>query len=86
MSSKPSGIASIPTSINELPDEILLEILSHCGPEDILLIIPDVCRRWKAVTKELILWKKLSYECDRSSDFSRVAHVSCTSLLVFKVK
>ena len=78
MCSEPFGMASIPTSINDLPDEILLEILSHCGPEDILFIVAKVCERWNALTKEVILWKNLSYICDNSSDFSRVAQVSCT--------
>ena len=80
---EPSAMASIPTSINDLPDEILLEILSYFGLEDLCLNIAKVCERWKFLAKYMILWKKLSYSCDLSSDVSHIEKVSCTALLGF---
>jgi hypothetical protein len=67
--------------LNDLPDEILLKILSHFGPEDLCLIIAKVCEKWNVLAKDIILWKKL---CDYSSDISRIAEVRCTTLLGFR--
>jgi hypothetical protein len=77
-------MASEPMLLNDLPDEILLEILSHFGLEDLCLIIAKVCEKWNVVAKDIILWKKLSYSCDHSSDISRIAKVRCTTLLGFR--
>jgi len=76
-------MASEQTSLNDLPDEILLNILSHFGPEDLCFIIAKVCERWNILAKDKILWKTLSYSCDPSSDISRTAEVRCTALLGF---
>jgi hypothetical protein len=81
--SEPVVMASEPSSLNELPDEILLKILSHFGPEDLCLNIGKVCKRWNVLAKDVVLWKTLSYSCDSSSDISRIAQVRCTALLGF---
>jgi hypothetical protein len=82
--SEPSVITSEPRSLNDFPDELLLKILSHFGPEDLCHIIAKVCGRWNALAKDVLLWKTLSYKCDRSSDISRVGEVRCTTLLGFR--
>jgi hypothetical protein len=74
--SKPSVIACQPMSLNDLPDEILLKILSHFGPEDLCLIIAKVCERWNALANDVVLWKTLCYICDSSNDISRIAQVN----------
>ena len=79
-----SLIASEMRSLNDLPNEILLKILSHFGPEDLSLIIAKVCERWNDLAKDVILWKKRSYKCDRYSNISRVAEVRCRTLLGFR--
>ena len=76
-------MASAPTSLNDLQDEILLIILSYFGPEDLCCIIAKVCERWNILAKDKILWKTLSYSCDDSSDINRIAEVRCTALLGF---
>ena len=78
-------MASEPTSLNDLPDELLLKILSYFGPEDLCFIIAKVCERWNILAKDKILWKALSYSCDDdyNSDISRNAEVRCTALLGF---
>jgi hypothetical protein len=63
-------------SLNDFPDEILLKILSHFGPEDLCLVIAKVCERWNALARDVTLWKSLSYYCDCSSEFSEVVQVS----------
>jgi hypothetical protein len=68
-------------SINEFPDEVLLEILSYLGPEVLGLIIPEVCKRWSALARDVTLWKKLSYSCGGTDHFSRVEQVRCAALL-----
>ena len=81
---KTSVIACEPRSLNDLPDEILLKILSYLGPEDICLIIAKVCKKWNVLARDKIVWKTLCYSCDHSSDISRIAEVSCTALLGFR--
>jgi hypothetical protein len=75
-------MASKPTSINDLPEEILLKILSYIGPEDLCVNIAKVCEKWNVLSKDVVLWKTFSYKCDSSSDISRIAEVRCTTLLV----
>ena len=77
--SEPSVIAR---SLSDFPNEILLHILSHFGPEGLLLIITKVCERWNSLAKDAMLWKTLSYNCERSG-FSRVAQVRCPTVLGF---
>ena len=84
MCSETSVMASKPTSISDLPDEILLQILSYVGPEDVYLNIAKVCEKWNVLAKDMVLWKTLQYNCDPSSDIRRIAEVRCTILLEFK--
>ena len=77
-------MASEPTSLNDLPEEILLKILSHFGPEDLCLIIAKVCERWNVLAKDKVLCKKLSYSCDRSYHISHIKKVRCPTLLGFR--
>ena len=84
MFSEPSVMASELRSLNDLSDEILLKILSHFGPEDLCLIIAKVCEKWNVLAKDVVLWKNLSYYCDRSSDISHIKEVSCTKLFCFR--
>jgi hypothetical protein len=81
---EPSVMAGELRSLNDLPDEILLNILSHFGPEDLCFIIAKVCERWNALSKDVTLWNTLSYSCDRTSDISRVVQVRCAALLGFR--
>jgi hypothetical protein len=82
--SEPSVIVCEPKSLNDLPDEILLKILSHFGPEDLRFTIAEVCERWNILTKDVVLWKALSYSCDDSSDISHIKKVRYTALLGFR--
>ena len=81
MFSKLSIMASETISLSDLPDEILQKILSHVGPEDLILNISKVCKRWNVLAQDKILWKTLSYDCDIFSDISRIKKVRCTALL-----
>ena len=76
--SEPSVMASEPRSLNDLPNEILLIILSHFEPEELCLIIAEVCERWNDLVKDMVPWKKLSYHCNHSSDISRIKEVRFT--------
>jgi hypothetical protein len=82
--SEPSVKASELRSLNDLTNEILLKILSHFGPDGLCLIISKVCEKWNSLAKDVVLWKTLSYDCDRSSNTSRIAEVRCTKLFGFR--
>ena len=84
MCSETSTMASEPL-LSDLPDEIQLKILSYCGPEDLCLNIAEVCKKWNVLAKDVSLWKKLSYECDSSSDISRITEVRCTTFSRFDI-
>jgi hypothetical protein len=84
VSSEPPIMASEPTLINDLPEEIPMKILSHFGIEDLYSIIAKLCVKWNVLTKDMILWKKLYYICDDDDDdINRIAEVRCTALLRF---
>ena len=84
--SESSVMASEPMALNDLPEEILLKIFSYFGPEDVCFIIAKVCERWNILAKDVVLWRTLYYECDSSTDISRIAEVRCTALLGFSNK
>ena len=84
MCSEPPVMACGPRSLNDLPDEILLKILSHLGPEDLCRVIAKVSERWNVLAKDIVLWKSLSYKCDWSFNISRIKKVRCTALLGFR--
>jgi hypothetical protein len=73
-----------PRSINDLPEEVLLKIFSHFGPEDLCFVIPEVFERWNALSKDVSLWKTLSYHCGNADDISRLEQVRCAALLGFR--
>jgi hypothetical protein len=81
---EPSMMATEPRSINDLPDEMVLNIISYCEPEDVYCNIAKVSKKWNVLAKDVILWKTLSYECDFFSDFSRISEVRCSTLLGFR--
>ena len=82
--SKPAVITCKPRSLNDLPDEILLKILSYFRPEELCFIIAKVCERWHALGKDKALWKTLSYQCNDSSDISLITEVRYTTLVRFR--
>jgi len=82
--SDPSVITSQLRSINDLPDEILLKILSYFEPEDLCRVIVKVCERWNGLAKDVVLWKTLSYHCDDSTDYREIEKVRCTTFLGFR--
>ena len=69
-------MASKATSLNDLPNEILEEIYSHFGLED-LFIIAKVCEKWKNLVIDMILRKKLSYRCSCLTDIAHIKKVRC---------
>jgi hypothetical protein len=84
VSSKSSSIARKPRSINDLPDEIILKILSYFGPEELIFNIAEVCEKWNALSRDVTLWKETCYSCDQNSDISRVFKVRCAVMLGFR--
>jgi len=84
MCSKPTVMASGTVSLNDLPVEILLKILSNFGAEELSFIIRKVCKLWNILAADVSLWKTVSYKCDKSSDVSHIAEVRYTTVLVFR--
>jgi hypothetical protein len=81
-SSVPTVMVSGPKSINDLPDEVLLKILSHFGPDDLCFKIAEVCGRWNALSRDVTIWKKISYSCYFSSDINYDIKVTCCNVTV----
>jgi hypothetical protein len=78
MFSETSIFTSEPMSLNQLPEEVLLQISSNFGPEDLCLVIAKVSERSNRLAKD-ILRKTLSYTCDSFSDISSIKEVRCTT-------
>jgi hypothetical protein len=81
VSSEPTALTGKPMSINDIPNEIMLKILSYVGPEDLCRTVAKVCERWNALAKDVTLWNTLSYSCDRTSVIRHVVKVRCAALL-----
>jgi hypothetical protein len=86
MCSETSLMAGNPTSINDLPDEIILQILSFVGPEDLALNIAKVCEKWNDLAKDITLWKTLSYACVPVGKIGDITEVRSTALLGYRTK
>jgi hypothetical protein len=84
VSSESSANASEARSINDLPDEIILKILSYFGPEEFSYNIAEVCEKWNALSRDVTVWKEKCYSCDNNSDISRVFKVRCAVMLGFR--
>ncbi|GLH14709.1 Uncharacterized protein GBIM_19047 [Gryllus bimaculatus] len=48
-------------TINDLPDEMLVEIFSYLCVEDLAINVRKVSKRWEEVAKENKLWRNLTY-------------------------
>jgi hypothetical protein len=70
-------------TINDLPDEILLNILSYIEPQDLNRIIAKVCERWNAVAKDVSLWKDVCFTFEGETDINYIEEVRRTTLLLF---
>jgi len=49
------------TTINDLPDEILLTIFKHLPAEDVSMTVPLVNHRWRALSQTASLWNHLTF-------------------------
>jgi hypothetical protein len=83
-SSDKTLIVGEPRTINDLPDEVLLKILSHFGLEDLCFKIAEVCKRWNDLSRDVTIWKKISYSCYYFSDISEVLKVRLAVMLEFR--
>jgi hypothetical protein len=80
--SERSLITSEPISLNDLPDEIIMKILSNFGPDELCLVISKVSERLNILAKD-VLRKTRSYSCHSASDISGIEEVRSTTLLGF---
>jgi hypothetical protein len=78
--SKTSLITIKPISLNQLPDEIIEQILSNLGPDELYFTIAHVSERLNILAKD-VLRKTNSYTLDSSSDISAFKEVRSTRLL-----
>ncbi|XP_049842555.1 F-box/LRR-repeat protein 7-like isoform X2 [Schistocerca gregaria] len=49
------------TSIDHLPDEILINIFSHLSFSELLDVVRKVCRRWRKLSRDSKLWADKEY-------------------------
>jgi len=76
--SERSVMAGKPMSVNDLPDEMILKVLSYFEPEELCFNNAKVCERWNILAKDVVLWKTLSYCC--YSDINRINEVRCVRI------
>jgi len=78
-------MANAQRSLNDLPNEILLKILSYFGPEDLCCIIAKVCEQWNNLAKDETLWKTLCYSRTPDSCFSTSRYLELVWLYLYAV-
>ncbi|XP_047004012.1 dynein regulatory complex subunit 6-like isoform X2 [Schistocerca americana] len=61
-----------PLSINDLPNEILLQIFFYLSVEDIALNVQFVCSRWSEVCSNDVLWKNSCLSVEGSASIQYV--------------
>ncbi|GLH14708.1 Uncharacterized protein GBIM_19046 [Gryllus bimaculatus] len=71
---KDQKMARIKT-INDLPDEILVEIFSYLTVEDLATRVRKVCSRWEEVAKENKLWRNLTYTPSNKTSLDQIIEV-----------
>jgi hypothetical protein len=86
VSSEPTVIVSEPMTINDLPDDVLLKILSYFGPEELCFKVAEVCKRWNVLSRDVTLWNKISYCCYYTCDTGRILKVTFAVMLGFRSK
>jgi hypothetical protein len=62
------------TTIDDLPDEILLTIFKHLPAEDLSMTVPLVNHRWKALSQTPSLWSHLTFTPPVNMSDKQVAH------------
>ncbi|XP_047100739.1 F-box/LRR-repeat protein 7-like isoform X2 [Schistocerca piceifrons] len=55
------GAAVWRTSIDDLPEEILIKIFSHLSFSELVDVARKVCRRWRKLSRDLRLWADKEY-------------------------
>ncbi|XP_047114829.1 uncharacterized protein LOC124795065 isoform X4 [Schistocerca piceifrons] len=55
------GAAVWRTSIDDLPEEILIKIFSHLSFTELVDVVRKVCRRWRKLSRDLRLWADKEY-------------------------
>jgi hypothetical protein len=62
-------------TIDDFPDELLLEIFSYCSVQDLVLSIQHVNKRWKEVSQDPKLWKDLVFRPARGTNDELIRRV-----------
>jgi hypothetical protein len=63
------------TTIDDLPDEILLTIFKHLPAEDVSMTVPLVNHRWRALSQTASLWNHLTFTSPVNMSDEQVARV-----------
>lgn len=61
-----------PLTINDLPNEILLQIFFYLSIEDIALNVQFVCNRWSEVCSKDVLWKNSCLSVEESASINYI--------------
>ncbi|XP_049833700.1 F-box/LRR-repeat protein 2-like [Schistocerca gregaria] len=62
-------------SLDDVPNEILLEIFSRCSVEDLVLNIQHVNSRWRSLARHPNLWQNLAFFPERSTSVKKIVTV-----------
>lgn len=64
--------------MDALPDEVMLHILCCVPVSDLLLRVPDVCRRWRRLSQDVQVWRhqELQYRaCSSDEEFADLVRI-----------
>lgn len=63
-------------TVNDLPDEMLLEVFFFLSVPDVAKVVANVCVRWRLVAQDATLWRKLELTLDQTQ------YISCFKALL----
>ena len=62
-------------TINDLPNEILLEVFGYLDIEDVCFSVREVCERWHYLSRDETLWKNLNFVCNKNMSTLYITHL-----------
>lgn len=73
-------------TLDSLPNEILLTIFKFLDSVDVCLAVANVCERWNYITRDVTLWKNLSFICNKNMNMKYISSVLSEMPLIKCVK
>lgn len=62
-------------SLLSLPDELLFEVFLYLDVTDVALCVANVCKRWRTLAHDSLLWNSLKFKVSKDMELSYVLYI-----------